>query len=66
MYYPAVRAYGLGCRVKASKGGFGIEKKVDYTLTLTEFPDPDGTAPYFRRRDFSVAADGKLLAGKSK
>ncbi|MBI3849701.1 MAG: glycoside hydrolase family 127 protein [Verrucomicrobia bacterium] len=61
-----VRPEGLGCRVKAWKAGFGIEKKADFTLTLTEFPDPDGKATYFRLRDFSVAVDDELLAGKSK
>lgn len=62
----AVRPGGLDCRVQAWKPGFGIGKKTDFTLTLTEFPDPDGKATYFRLRDFSVAVDDELLSGKAK
>jgi len=62
----AVRPDGLGCRVQAWNPGFSLEKKSDLTLTLTEFPDPDGKATYFRLRDFSVAVDDELLAGKIK
>ena len=62
----AVRPDGLGCRVQAWKPGFGIGKKTDFTLTLTEFPDPDGRATYFRLRDYSVAVDDDLLSGKAK
>ena len=62
----AVRPDGLGCRVQAWKPGFGIGHKSDYTLTLTEFPDPDGEATYFRLRDFSVAVDDELFCGKTK
>ena len=62
----AVRPDGLGCRVQAWKPGFGIGKQSDFVLTLTEFPDPDGKATYFRLRDFEVAVDDELLAGKIK
>jgi len=31
---------------------------------LTEFPDPEGRATYFRIRDFSVAVDDELMAGE--
>ncbi len=62
----AVRADGLGCRVQAWKPGFGLGKQGDFTLTLTEFPDPEGKATYFRLRDFGVAVDDELLAGKKK
>jgi hypothetical protein len=30
---------------------------------LTEFPDPDGKATYFRLRDFRGAVDDELLSG---
>jgi DUF1680 family protein len=62
----AVRPGGLGCRVQAWKPGFGIGKKSDFTLTLTEFPDPDGKATYFRLRDFSAAVDDDQFAAKVK
>jgi uncharacterized protein len=62
----AVRPGGLGCRVQAWKPGFGIGKKSDFTLTLTEFPDPEGKATYFRLRDFSAAVDDELLTAKAK
>jgi uncharacterized protein len=62
----AVRPDGLGCRVQAWKPGFGIGKKSDFTLTLTEFPDPDGKATYFRLRDFSAAVDDELFTAKAK
>ena len=62
----AVRPGGLGCRVQAWKPGFGIGKKSDLTLTLSEFPDPDGKATYFRLRDFSAAVDDELFAAKAK
>jgi DUF1680 family protein len=60
----AVRPDGLGCRVGMWKAGFGLGKKADYELTLTEFPDPEGKATYFRLRDFSGAAEDELLAPK--
>lgn len=60
----AVRADGLGCRVQAWKAGFSLSPKADFTLTLTEFPDPDGKATYFRLRDFSAAVEDELLAPK--
>jgi len=59
----AVRPDGLGCRVEAWKPGFGLAEKADFELTLTEFPDPDGKATYFRLRDFSSAVDDELLPG---
>ena len=62
----AVRPGGLGCRVQAWKPGFGIGKKSDFTLTLTEFPDPDAKATYFRLRDFSAAVDDDLFSAKPK
>jgi DUF1680 family protein len=62
----ALRPGGLGCRVQAWKPGFGIGKQSDFALTLTEFPDPDGKATYFRLRDFSAAVDDELFAAKVK
>jgi DUF1680 family protein len=59
----AVRPDGIGCRIQAWKPGFGLSPKADYELTLTEFPDPDGKATYFRLRDFSGAVDDELLSG---
>lgn len=59
----AARPDGLGCHVQAWKSGFGLSTKADYELTLSEFPDPDGKATYFRLRDFSVAVDDELLSG---
>jgi len=58
----AVRPDGIGCRVQAWKPGFGLSPKADYELTLTEFPDPDGKATYFRLRDFSTAEDDILYS----
>jgi hypothetical protein len=58
----AVRPGGIGCRVQAWKAGFGLGAKADYELTLTEFPDPEGKATYFRLRDYAVAVDDELLA----
>jgi uncharacterized protein len=57
----AVRPDGIGCRVQAWKPGFSLSRKADYELTLTEFPDPDGKATYFRLRDFRDAVDDELL-----
>ena len=59
----AVRPDGLGCRVHAWKPGFSLSKKTDYELTLTEFPDPECRATYFRLRDFSGTVNDELLSG---
>ncbi|MCU0874875.1 MAG: hypothetical protein MUE50_21300 [Pirellulaceae bacterium] len=37
--------------------------KPDYELTLTEFPDPEGKATYFRLRDLSGAVHDELSRG---
>ena len=60
----AVRPDGLACRVQAWKPGFGLGQKADYELTLTEFPDPDCKATYFRLRDYNVAANDELFSGR--
>ena len=59
----AVRPDGIGCRIQAWKPGFGLAQKADYELTLTEFPDPEGKATYFRLRDFRCAVNDELLSG---
>ncbi|MBI4622101.1 MAG: hypothetical protein HY736_02630 [Verrucomicrobia bacterium] len=61
----AVRPGGLGCRIRAWMPGMGVGTKTDCELTLTEFADPDGTATYFRLRDFGPAVDDELLAGRA-
>ena len=60
---PSVRPDGIGCRIQAWKPGMSLSPKTDYQLTLSEFPDPDGKATYFRLRDSSVAVDDELLSG---
>ena len=60
----AVRPDGIGCRVQMWKPGMGLGKKPDYELTLSEFPDPEGKATYFRLRDYSVAVHDELLSGR--
>jgi len=57
----AVRPDGLGCRIQAWKPGFGLGKKADYELTLTEFADPAGKATCFRLRDFAGAVEDELF-----
>ena len=61
----AVRPDGIGCRVRAWKAGFGLSRKTDYELTLTEFPDPEGKATYFRLRDYRVGVADELTTPKS-
>jgi len=58
----AVRPGGIACKVSAWKPGFGLGEKADYELILTEFPDPEGRATYFRLRDFRTAVDDEVLA----
>jgi hypothetical protein len=57
----SVRPDGLGCRVRAWRSSMSLSPKTDYEFTLTEFPDPDGKATYFRLRNFSVAVNDELL-----
>ena len=60
----AVRPDGLGCGVQMWKPGFGLGKKADYELTLTEFPNAEGKATYFRLRDYSLAVDDELFSDR--
>jgi len=62
----AVRPDGVGCKVAFWKPGFSLGEKADYELMLTEFPDPDGKAAYFRLRDFSPAVEDELLRGGNR
>jgi alpha-galactosidase len=54
----SVRLGGTACRVK---GDYDKADKAVLTLTLTEFPDPDGKWIYFRLQDSNVAVDDELL-----
>lgn len=59
----SVRPSGRACRVKGWKTiGFSTGENPDLTLTLTEFPDPDGTFTYFRIRKPGVdGVDDELM-----
>jgi DUF1680 family protein len=50
-----VRPGGLAARLKGTLGGR------THDLLLTEFPDPDARATYFRATDLTAAADDELL-----
>lgn len=59
-----VRPGGTACRIKAD-----LDKadKGAFALTLTEFPDPDGQAIYFRLADQRAVMDDELfLAAKEE
>jgi DUF1680 family protein len=60
----AVRPDGLAVTIQAWKPDYRCDRPGDLTLRLTEFPDPKGTAAYFRLQDFSQACDDELLAGR--
>lgn len=57
----SVRPDGIACQAGFWKGGFGLGAKHDYTLLLTEFPDPAGRATYFSLRDPAAAENDALL-----
>ncbi len=57
----AVRPDGIACRLKAGSSGFGMDNPKNVTLTLTEFPDPNGKCTYFRTPDMSVAVQDELM-----
>jgi uncharacterized protein len=56
----SVRPGGMACRIKAFKPGYNCETP-DTEFLLTEFPDPDGRAVYFRLRDLSAGVPDELL-----
>lgn len=58
-----VRPGGMACRVKGWKTiGFSTGGGHELTLTLTEFPDPDGTFTYFRVRKMGLeGVDDELM-----
>lgn len=57
-----VRPNGLACKVKASgEIGFSVGGDNSLELLLTEFPDPDGVATYFKvRRTDAVGVEDEL------
>jgi uncharacterized protein len=55
-----VRPGGMACRIKAFLPGCNCEKP-DASFLLTEFPDPDGRAVYFRLQDLSSGVKDELL-----
>jgi hypothetical protein len=65
-----VRPHGVASRVKASRIDLykyaQAEAPEDLTLTLTEFPDPDGESVYFRVANPAASAlvDDELLERK--
>ncbi len=56
----SVRPDGTAVRAGAWRPGYGTQPKHDLELTLTEFPDPDARATYFRLRDLSPAVEDEL------
>lgn len=55
-----VRPNGLACRIKAFLPGYDVEKP-NTQVYLTEFPDPDCRAIYFRLQDVSQGVPDELL-----
>jgi DUF1680 family protein len=58
----AVRPDGIGCRLKAGTVPGAMGDEGDITLTLTEFPDPNGKVCYFRVPDLTKT-DADELTG---
>jgi DUF1680 family protein len=58
----SVRPAGTAVRAGAWRPGYGTQPKHDLQLTLTEFPDPDARATYFRLRDLAPAVEDELTA----
>jgi DUF1680 family protein len=59
----SVRPNGMACRIKAFKPGCNCETP-DVTFLLTEFPDPDGRAVYFRLQDLATGVNDELFRSK--
>lgn len=57
----SVRPGGIAVRAGAWKPGYGTQAKHDLRLTLTEFPDPNARATYFKLRDLTAARGDELL-----
>jgi hypothetical protein len=55
-----VRPDGIACRLKADNIPFSMGNRGNLTLTLTEFPDPNGKCTYFRVPDLSKAVPDEL------
>ncbi len=57
---------GIACHVQAWTPGHRFKRPGDLNLILTQFPDPNGQATYFRLPDLSIAVDDELLSGINK
>ncbi|MHB8897411.1 MAG: beta-L-arabinofuranosidase domain-containing protein [Thermoguttaceae bacterium] len=58
----SVRPDGLACAVDAWIPGYACSRPGNLKLRLTEFPDPNGQAAYFRLQDLAGTEDDELLA----
>jgi len=64
----SVRSGGTAFKIKAWKpGAWYPQTKCNFTLTLTEFPDPDGEAIYFKvpNPDDPKFVDDELISGNT-
>jgi DUF1680 family protein len=61
----SIRPDGLSVRVSGWSPGHSPTQDPDLSLTLTEFPDPDGQEIYFRLSDPSVAVEDELIDNDS-